>query len=129
MAGVHADGFRQVARSYAGREQARGRAAREPGRDRGAFAGHAVVRELARCVEVRLHAEYDGGPGIAPLLAGYKLRVTVQWREPHDPDGVVPLDSAFPLKLRLLKQLDPELAEAKVDLATTFNGSFLANVK
>lgn len=50
----------------------------------------------------------DGTPSIAPLLAGYKLRVTVQWREPHDPDGVVPLDSAFPLKLRLLKQLDPE---------------------
>jgi len=50
----------------------------------------------------------DGGTGVAPLPAGYKIRVTVQWREPHDPDGVVPLDSAFPLKLRLLKQLDPD---------------------
>lgn len=41
------------------------------------------------------------------LPAGLKLRLTVQWREPHDPEGFLPREPVFPLALRLLRQLDP----------------------
>jgi hypothetical protein len=47
------------------------------------------------------------GKGTATLPAGFALRVTVQWREPHDPENDVSREPVFPLTLRLLRQLDP----------------------
>jgi hypothetical protein len=47
------------------------------------------------------------GAGTATLPAGFALRVTVQWREPHDPENDVTREPVFPLALRLLRQLDP----------------------
>ena len=49
----------------------------------------------------------DGGPG-GPLPADFKVRVTIQWREPHDPDVILGAEPSFPFTLRLLKQLDPD---------------------
>lgn len=49
-----------------------------------------------------------GGKTTTTLPAGIKLRLTVQWREPHDPDGFLPREPVFPLTLRLLRQIDPE---------------------
>lgn len=63
-----------------------------------------------------------GGGKPAPLPAGLKLRVTMQWREPHRPELLLPVEPAHDLKLRLFRQLDPtgqktasdELAEVAV---------------
>ncbi|OWK34852.1 hypothetical protein [Fimbriiglobus ruber] len=49
----------------------------------------------------------DGTPATA-APAGSKFRLTVQWREPQDPDGHLPREPVFPLDLVLLRQLDPE---------------------
>jgi hypothetical protein len=49
----------------------------------------------------------EGGDGGA-LPADYKVRVTIQWREPHDPDVLLGAEPSFPFTLRLLKQLDPD---------------------
>jgi hypothetical protein len=48
------------------------------------------------------------GRGTATLPAGLRLRVTVQWREPHDPEGYLPREPLYPLNVRLLRQIDPE---------------------
>jgi hypothetical protein len=42
------------------------------------------------------------------LPAGTKVRLTMQWRETHDPSGYGGHDSIFPITLRVLQQLDPE---------------------
>ncbi len=47
------------------------------------------------------------GDRTATLPAGLKVRFTIQWREPQDPDGYVPREPVFPMTLRLLRQLDP----------------------
>jgi hypothetical protein len=49
----------------------------------------------------------DGGV-TRDLKGGTKVRLTVQWRETHDPYSYGGLDSVFPLTLRVLQQLDPE---------------------
>ncbi|MGL6094410.1 MAG: hypothetical protein ACRC7O_01240, partial [Fimbriiglobus sp.] len=41
------------------------------------------------------------------LPAGLKVRVTVQWREPHDAEDPTEPDPVHPLGLRLLRQVDP----------------------
>lgn len=48
-----------------------------------------------------------GGKEAAALPAGLKVRVSVQWREPHDPNGFPPDGSIFPMRLRVLRQVDP----------------------
>lgn len=60
------------------------------------------------------------------LPAGLKVRVTMQWREPHRPELVQPSEPTHDLKLRLFRQLDPagkavgsdELAEVAVSQGT-----------
>lgn len=48
-----------------------------------------------------------GGGKPAPLPAGLKLRVTMQWREPHRTDVILPVEPMHELRLRLFRQLDP----------------------
>ncbi len=48
-----------------------------------------------------------GGTGDGTLPAGLRVRVTAQWREPHDPNGFPPDGSIFPMRMRLLRQVDP----------------------
>ena len=36
------------------------------------------------------------------------MRLTVQWRETHDPTAYGGQDAIFPLTLRVFRQLDPE---------------------
>ena len=48
------------------------------------------------------------GTSSTTLAAGAKIRLTVQWRETHDPNGYGGQESIFPLGLRVLQQLDPE---------------------
>ena len=48
------------------------------------------------------------GKVAAVLPAGLKVRATIQWREPHDPDAGLAPEPVFPLDLRMLRQLDPE---------------------
>lgn len=46
---------------------------------------------------------------ISPAIpAGTKVRLTVQWRETHDPTSYGGQESIFPLTLRVLRQLDSE---------------------
>jgi len=71
----------------------------------------------------------DGGAGVAPLPAGYKLRLTVQWREPHDPDGFAPTDSVYLLKIRLLKQIDPQATAVASDEFQEIASSLAAPVR
>ncbi len=42
------------------------------------------------------------------LPAGAKVRLTVQWRETHDPTGYGGSNAIFPLTIRVFRQLDPE---------------------
>jgi hypothetical protein len=42
------------------------------------------------------------------LATGTKVRLSVQWREAHDPEGYGGVSSIFPLTLRVMQQLDPE---------------------
>ncbi|MCZ2343778.1 MAG: hypothetical protein LC104_18575 [Bacteroidales bacterium] len=49
----------------------------------------------------------DGMPGLV-IPAETQIRFTVQWREPHPTDQLLPAEPVFPLTLRLLRQLDPE---------------------
>jgi len=44
----------------------------------------------------------------ANVAMGTKVRLTVQWRETHDPAGYGGQDSIFPLTLRVMHQLDPD---------------------
>lgn len=48
------------------------------------------------------------GSQSATLAAGTKVRLTVQWREAHDPEGYGGVSSIFPLTLRVFQQLDPD---------------------
>lgn len=48
------------------------------------------------------------GKQSSSLAAGSKVRLTIQWREAHDPSGYGGEDSIFPLRLRVFQQLDPE---------------------
>ncbi len=67
-----------------------------------------------------------GGGKPAALPAGLKLRVTMQWREPHRAELLMPVEPMHDLKLRLFRQLDPtgqttatdELAEVAVSSGT-----------
>lgn len=46
---------------------------------------------------------------VSPTIpAGTRVRLTVQWRETHDPTSYGGRESIFPLTLRVLHQLDPE---------------------
>ncbi len=62
-------------------------------------------------------AARQGGEDTADLPAGAKIRISVQWREPHDPD----LPEAdyrspiTPLKLQLVRQRDPLGEKASSD--------------
>jgi hypothetical protein len=68
----------------------------------------------------------DGRP-VLDLPAGAKVRVSVQWREPHDP-GVPELDyrtPVAPLRLQLVKQRDPggeKFASDEIDLVSQSEG-------
>ncbi len=44
----------------------------------------------------------------AALPKDLKVRVSVQWREPHNENAFLPVEPVFPIRLRLLKQVDPE---------------------
>ncbi|WP_157369520.1 S8/S53 family peptidase [Zavarzinella formosa] len=68
------------------------------------------------------------GKDLADLPAGAKIRVSIQWREPHDPD----LSEAdyrapiTPLKLQLVRQRDPfgeKSASDEIDLIAESEGS------
>jgi hypothetical protein len=48
------------------------------------------------------------GDATATLPAGLRVRIGVQWREPHDPDDVYAPDPVYPLQLRVFRQTDPE---------------------
>ena len=48
-----------------------------------------------------------GAAGTSTLPAGLKVRISAQWREPHDPNGYPPDGAIFPMRLRVLKQADP----------------------
>lgn len=66
----------------------------------------------------------DGKTGVLP--AGLKVRATMQWREPHRPDVILPVEPDHTLRLRLFRQIDPtgkqvasdELAEVAVSQST-----------
>jgi len=60
-------------------------------------------------------APNDGQPTLGVLPAGAKIRITVAWREPHDPDGFLLNEPVFPLNLRLFKQVDPEAKQRSSD--------------
>jgi hypothetical protein len=47
------------------------------------------------------------GMATTNLPVGLKVRFTIQWREPQDPDGYVPREPVLPLTMRLLRQIDP----------------------
>jgi hypothetical protein len=67
------------------------------------------------------------GKDVLDLPAGAKVRVSVQWREPHDPE-VPELDyrvAVAPLKLQLVKQRDPDgekFASDEIDLVAESEG-------
>ena len=54
-----------------------------------------------------LAARNPNGIASPTLPAGSRVRLTVQWREPHDPNVYGGLDSTVPLYLRVFRQLDP----------------------
>lgn len=58
----------------------------------------------------------DGKPGVLP--AGLKVRVTMQWREPHRPEVLLPTEPTHNLKLRLYRQLDPSGQQVASDELT-----------
>ena len=67
------------------------------------------------------------GKDVLDLVSGSKIRISVQWREPHDPsiaevDYRVPV---APLKLQLVKQRDPngeKYASDEIDLVAESEG-------
>jgi hypothetical protein len=67
------------------------------------------------------------GKDVLDLPAGAKVRISVQWREPHDP-GVPELDyrvPVAPLRLQLVKQRDPageKFASDEIDLVAESEG-------
>jgi hypothetical protein len=55
-----------------------------------------------------LAARAADGSTSPTLKAGTKVRLTVQWRETHDPESPTGAASVTPLTLRVFRQLDPE---------------------
>ena len=53
------------------------------------------------------YAAVDSQP-VASLPKDLRVRVSVQWREPHNENAFLPEEPAFLLRLRLLKQVDPD---------------------
>lgn len=49
-----------------------------------------------------------GGTDGGALPADFRIRLSIQWREPHDPDTVLAAEPQFPFTLRLLRQIDPD---------------------
>jgi hypothetical protein len=49
------------------------------------------------------------------LPAGTKLRISLQWREPHNRNAYLNSEPVYPLRLRLLKQVDPEAQAHSTD--------------
>lgn len=68
------------------------------------------------------------GPDSATLPAGVRVRVTAQWREPHDPAAYAGRGSVFPLTLRVFRQLDPEgkvrASDELLEVARSATGPF-----
>lgn len=56
----------------------------------------------------------DGKP-TDTLANSAKIRVSVQWREPRDPDTDLTGNAAFPFTLKLLRQIDPTGAKTATD--------------
>ena len=55
------------------------------------------------------------GRAQAELPKDLKIRVSVQWREPHNENAFLAVEPAFPLRLRLLRQVDPGAASHATD--------------
>ena len=55
------------------------------------------------------------GDSTTTLPAGLKVRITVQWREPHELDDEYRPQPIYPMKLRVLRQADPEGKVAATD--------------
>ena len=58
------------------------------------------------------------------LPKGLKLRVSLQWREPHNENAFLPSEPAFPFRLRLLRQVDPDAKTYATDDFTEVARSF-----
>lgn len=59
--------------------------------------------------ELNFLASRAGDGAVTPTLsAGARVRLTVQWRETHDPTSYGGQNATFPLTLRVFQQLDPE---------------------
>jgi hypothetical protein len=50
----------------------------------------------------------EGGTPAAAIPAGTQVLVSMQWREPHPQDAILTTEPLLPIKLRLLRQVDPE---------------------
>jgi hypothetical protein len=58
--------------------------------------------------ELNFLASLDANGQPNPMLAaGTKIRISIQWREPRDPDTELGGQATFPFTLMLLRQLDP----------------------
>ena len=57
------------------------------------------------------------GKARAALPKDLKIRVSLQWREPHNENAFLPVEPAFPFRLRLLRQVD---SDAKVHATDDF---------
>ena len=55
------------------------------------------------------------GTTVASLPKDLRVRVSVQWREPHNENAFLPVEPAFLLRLRLLKQVDPDAKSHATD--------------
>lgn len=68
------------------------------------------------------------GAAAATLAAGMKVRLTVQWRETHDPTTYGGRDSIHPLTLRIMQQLDPEgkmrASDELIEIARSVGGPY-----
>jgi hypothetical protein len=54
-----------------------------------------------------LSYEAVGAPPTSTIPQGTKVRIAVQWREPHNRDTFLIDEPSFPLTLRLFRQIDP----------------------
>jgi hypothetical protein len=77
--------------------------------------------------ELNFLSDHTDGKDVLDLVGGSKVRISVQWREPHDPtvpevDYRVPV---APLRLQLVKQRDPggeKYASDEIDLIAESEG-------
>ncbi|MBX3400141.1 MAG: hypothetical protein KF873_15525 [Gemmataceae bacterium] len=65
----------------------------------------------------------DGKP-VDRLPAGAKIRLSIQWREPRDPDTELSGLASFPMTLKLLRQIDPTGAATASDDFAVVASSF-----